>query len=154
MDEDLQLRRELSERIERRRASIGAYLRRIRPRQSRLAAASVIGSSVAAALTAGPATGQGFADSAAALLSLESSSVVWQTLCLLSTVLSVAVALTTHFATSKGKAEQISAAETCNAELEGLQAALAFGNMPLDEAVRLYQQYSVKAAFVEDLPAR
>jgi hypothetical protein len=154
MDEDLQLRRELSERIEQRRASIGAFLRRIRPRQSRLAATSVIGSSVAAALTAGPATGQGFADSVASMLSLASSSVVWQSLCLMSTILSVAVALTTHFATSKGKAEQISAAETCNAELEGLQTALAFGNMPLDEAVRLYQQYSVKAAFVEDLPAR
>ncbi|NKX51897.1 hypothetical protein HER39_15255, partial [Arthrobacter deserti] len=88
------------------------------------------------------------------LLSLQDSTPVWQVLCLLATVLSVVVALTTHFATSKGKAEQISAAETCNAELEGLQTALAFGNLPLQEAVRLYQQYSVKAAFIEDLPVR
>src|SRR4051812_49391250 len=108
MDEDLQLRRELSERIERRRASIGSFLRHIRRRQGRLAAASVIGSSTAAALTAGPATGQGFTNSVASLLSLENSSVVWQSLCLLSTILSVAVALTTHFATARGKAEQIS----------------------------------------------
>jgi hypothetical protein len=155
MDEELQLRRELSERIERRRASIGEYLRRTRPRQSRLSTLSVIGSSVVAALTAGPGVGQqGFTNSVSSLLSLQDSSVVWQTLCLLATILSVSVALATHFATAKGKAEQISAAQTCNAELEGLQTALAYGHLPLEEAVRLYQQYSVKAAFVEDLPAR
>ncbi|MCG2621894.1 hypothetical protein LVY72_08175 [Arthrobacter sp. I2-34] len=153
MDEDLQLRRELSERIERRRASIGAYLKRTRPRLSRLSTASIVGSSVVAALTAGPGIGkQDFTNSVASILSLEDSAVVWQSLCLLATVLSVAVALTTHFATSKGRAEQISAAETCNAELDGLQTALTFGTLPLDEAVRLYQQYSVKAAFVADLP--
>ncbi|MFD1214786.1 hypothetical protein ACFQ36_22420 [Arthrobacter sp. GCM10027362] len=155
MDEDPQLRRELSERIERRRASIGAYLRRHRPRQSRLSTLSVVTSSLVAALTAGPGMGQeGFTGSVAGLLALQDTSLVWQTICLLATVLSVAAALTTHFATSKGKSEQISAAETCSAELEGLQTALAFGNLPLEEAVRLYQQYSVKAAFVEDLPAR
>jgi hypothetical protein len=153
MDEDPQLRRELSERIERRRASIGAYLREVRPRQNRLSTLSVVGSSVVAALTAGPGLGQeGFTDSVAGLLSLQDTSLVWQVLCLLATILSVAVALATHLATNKGKADQISAAETSSAELEGLQAALTFGNLPLAEAVRLYQQYSVKAAFVQDLP--
>ena len=52
MDEDLQRRRELSERIEQRMASIGAYLRQTRPRQSRLSTLSVVGSSLVAALTA------------------------------------------------------------------------------------------------------
>jgi cytochrome bd-type quinol oxidase subunit 2 len=154
MDEELQLRRELSERIDRRRASIGSYLHRTRPRQNRLSTLSVVGSSVVAALTAGPGVGQqGFTTSVAGLLALQDSSLVWRVICLLATVLSVAVALATHLATSKGRAEQISAAQTCNAELEGLQAALAFSELPLDEAVRLYQQYSVKAAFIEDLPA-
>ena len=37
-------------------------------------------------------------------------------------------------------------------QLQGLASLLHFGHLPLDDAVKLYQQYSVKIPFVEDLP--
>jgi hypothetical protein len=46
----------------------------------------------------------------------------------------------------------LSAAEAANAELEGLMTLLEFGHLPVEEAVKLYQQYAVKIPFVEDSP--
>ncbi|MFE4228906.1 hypothetical protein ACFRJ8_13560 [Arthrobacter sp. NPDC056886] len=51
-------------------------------------------------------------------------------------------------------ATKVTAAETCNAQLEGLQTALNFGRLPLGDAVQLYQQYSTQVAFVDDVEAK
>ncbi|MCY0903883.1 hypothetical protein [Arthrobacter sp. H14-L1] len=57
MTEDPVLRQELSQRIQSRRANIRTLLQRARPRRNRLANLSIMGSAVAAVLTAGPAIG-------------------------------------------------------------------------------------------------
>ena len=75
-------------------------------------------------------------------------------LCLLAVICSVAAALATNFATSRSLADRVSAAETSSAQLEGLQVALNFGHIEIDEAVKLYQQYSTQVPFVEGLPRR
>ena len=46
----------------------------------------------------------------------------------------------------------MSAAETSSAQLEGLQVAFNFGHIEIEEAVKLYQQYSTQVPFVEGLP--
>jgi hypothetical protein len=79
---------------------------------------------------------------------------VWRSLCLAAVVLSVTAALATNLATSQALADKVSAAETCNAQLEGLNVALNFGRIDVDEAVQLYQQYVTPVAFVEDTPSR
>jgi hypothetical protein len=144
-------RQKLSETIEARRQDIRSFLRTARPRQNRLVNISVIGSALAAAFTVGPAAGgTKFTEGVQALLALPSDSTVWRALCLGAVVLSVVAALATNLANSHGTAAKVSAAETCRAELEGLQVALNFGHIPIDDAVQLYQQYLAKVSFLDE----
>ena len=150
MSETPDARQRLSTRIDEKQQAIRAYLARERPRRNRLSNISIIGSGLAAALTAGPAVGgTGFTDAVAGLFSLSEDSIVWRVLCLLAVILSVAAALATNVATSRAVADRVSAAETSNAQLEGLAVSLDIGNIDVDEAVKLYQQYAGQVAFVD-----
>jgi hypothetical protein len=82
---------------------------------------------------------------------LEQSSIVWQVLCLAAMLMSVVAAVSTNLANSHSVAAKVSAAEACNAQLEGLQTALNFGRLPLEDAIQLYQQYATQVAFVDDV---
>lgn len=148
--DNAQGRQDLSRQIDERRENIRAYLRRARPKRSRLTTTSIIASAVAAALTAGPGFGRdGFNNAVAELFSLPDSAIVWQVICMLASILSLVAAIATGLANSRNTSEQISIAESASAQLEGLLAALRYGQLPLDEAVRLYQEYSSKAAFID-----
>ena len=153
MKKDPGTREQLSELIEQRRASIRSFLQWARPRRSRLTNMSVIGSALAAALTVGPAAGgTKFTEGAQALLSLEDDSTVWRVLCLLAALSSLTAAVSTGLANSHELAARVSAAEACNAELAGLEGALSFGHLRLEDAVQLYQQYIAKVPFIDDTP--
>ena len=155
MDETSDTRQRLSTRIDAKQKDLQSYLGRERPRRTRLANISIVGSALAAAFTAGPAVGgTGFTNAVAELFNLSDDSIVWRGLCLLAVIASIAAALATNFATSRSVADRVSAAETASAQLEGLQVALTFGHIEIDEAVKLYQQYATQVAFVETLPAR
>jgi hypothetical protein len=155
MDETADTRQLLSTRIEQKQHAVRSYLGRERPRRNRLSNTSIVGSGLAAMLTAGPAFGgTDFTQAVQAIFSLEDSSTVWRVLCLGAVLLSVAAALATNFANSHSLADRVSAAETCRAQLEGLQDTLSFGNIAIDDALKLYQQYVAQVAFVDDIPSR
>ena len=155
MDEAPETRQRLSDRIEQRQQAIRSYLGRERPRRNRLSNISIVGSALAAMLTAGPAAGgTGFTESVQGIFSLGDDSVVWRFLCLAAVILSVAAALATNFANSHALADRVTAAETANAQLEGLQDTLSFGHIPIDDALKLYQQYVAQIPFVDQLPSR
>jgi cytochrome bd-type quinol oxidase subunit 2 len=148
--DDAQSRQDLTRQIEERRGDIKTFLRQARPRRNRLTSVSIVGSAVVAALTAGPGFGRdGFTSAVSGALSLSSTSIVWQVICILASVLSLAAAIASGLANSRNSAEQISAAESASAQLEGLQTALKYGQLPLGDAARLYQEYSSKAAFID-----
>ncbi|MFF2347057.1 hypothetical protein [Pseudarthrobacter sp. NPDC058119] len=116
---------------------------------------SVIGSALAAALTVGPAAGgTKFTEGVQALLSLDDDSTVWRILCLVAVLCSLTAAVSTGLSNSHELASRVSAAEACSAELEGLAGALAFGHLHPEDAVRLYQQYIAKVAFIDDALTR
>lgn len=153
MSEDPQVRQELSAHIQQRRSSIMGFLRTARPRRNRLTNMSVFGSALAAVLTVGPAMGgTRFTAAIQGIFSLRDDAIVWRVLCLAAVVLSLAAALATNLANSHAVAAQVSAAEACSAELDGLESALAFGHLPTDDAVALYRQYVTKVAFIDDAP--
>ena len=155
MSEDPQAREELSARIEQRRSAVATFLRGARPRRNRLANISIVGSALAALVTVGPAVGgTRFTSSVQGIFSLADDSIVWRVLCLAAVLLSLAAALSTNLANSHAVAAQVSAAEACNAELDGLDAALAFGHLSTDDAVALYRQYVAKVSFIDDVPRR
>jgi hypothetical protein len=155
MDESPETRQRLSDRIQQKQQTIRSYLGRERPRRNRLSNISIVGSALAAMVTAGPAAGgTGFTEALQGIFSLGDDSVVWRFLCLAAVILSVAAALATNFANSHALADRVSAAETTNAQLEGLQDTLDFGHIPIDDALKLYQQYVAQVPFVDQLPSR
>lgn len=100
----------------------------------RLSLVSIISSALAAALTAGPALGgQGFTDSVAGAFNTGEDSTVWRVLCLLTLVVSVISAIAVNLSKSRNWEARIISAEACNAELEGLQTLLEFGQIPVNE---------------------
>ncbi|QCB98543.1 hypothetical protein E5206_17875 [Arthrobacter sp. PAMC25564] len=155
MDESPDTRQLLAARIEQKQKVVRSYLGRERPRRNKLANISIVGSALAAMLTAGPAAGgTGFTQAVQGIFSLADSSVVWRVLCLGAVLLSVAAALATNFANSHSLADRVSAAETCKAQLEGLQDTLSFGHIAIDDALKLYHQYTAQVAFMDELPSR
>jgi hypothetical protein len=113
---------------------------------------SVVGSAVAALLTAGPAVGgESFTSSVQGRLGIADDSVVWRVLCLAALIFSLLAAVATNLSNSRDLATKVGAAETCSAELEALQTSLQFGQLPVAEAVKLYQQYVTKIAFVDEI---
>jgi exonuclease VII small subunit len=58
----------------------------------------------------------------------------------------------TNLANSADVASQVSAAEACLGELEGLQLSLSLGNAPLDEVIQAYRQAVAKVSFLTDVP--
>jgi hypothetical protein len=153
MVDDADVRRDLLARIEARRASVQAFLRTNRPRIRRRATVTIVLSSLAAVFTAGPAVGgERFTDSVQNTLGLASDSTVWRVLCLLAMLVSVAAAVLSNIAKSQDDVARLSTAEAANAELDGLGSLLQFGTLSVDDAVKLYQQYSVKIPFIEEVP--
>jgi hypothetical protein len=154
MDETLDTRQLLCNRIEQKQQAVRSYLGRERPRRNKLSNISVVGSALAAMLTAGPAFGgTGFTNALKGVFLLEDGSLVWRVLCMGAVLLSVGAALATNFANSHSIADRVSAAETANAQLEGLRDTLSFGHIDTDEALKLYQQYVAQVAFVDEVPA-
>jgi hypothetical protein len=148
------LRDDLLARITARRSDVRAYLRDNRPRLRRRANLTIVLSALAALFTAGPAVGgETFSQSVQHNLGLSSDSLVWRVLCLAALVVSIASAVLTNMGKSDDAAGRLGTAEAANAELEGLTTLLEFGQLPVEEAVKLYQQYTVKIPFVEEAAA-
>jgi hypothetical protein len=153
MADDDALRRDLLWRIESRRASVQAFLHANRPRIRRRTTLAIVLSALAAVFTAGPALGgETFAKSVQTTFGLVSDSYVWRTLCLLAMCVSVGSAILTNLTKSQDDAGRLTAAEAANAEFEGLTSLVQFGQLTVPDAVKLYQQYSVKIPFVDDEP--
>ena len=141
----------LLERITDRRRSVDHFLETARPRSERLTLVCIISSALAAALTAGPALGGAdFTASVSESLGLGGPADVWRPLCLLAMVVSVIAAISANLSKSKNAEAKIINAEACNVELEGLQTLLEFHQVPIAEAVKLYQQYVSRVPFVHD----
>jgi hypothetical protein len=153
MADDTDLRRDLLRRIETRRAGVQAFLRANRPRTRRRATVIIVLSSLAALFTAGPAVGgETFAEGVQKGLGLASDSYVWRTLCLLALLVSIGSAVLTNISKSQDDVARLSTAEAANAELEGLSSLLEYGQLSVPDGVKLYQQYTVKIPFVDELP--
>jgi hypothetical protein len=154
MPDDGALRQDLLARIEAKRSGVSAFLRDNRPGIRRRVNITIVLTSLAAVCTAGPAVGgEHFSEGIQHTLGLSSDSYVWRVLCLVALLVSVGAAVMTNLSKSHEEAiARLSTAEAAKAELEGLTTLLQFGSLPLEEAVKLYHQYSVKIPFVEDGP--
>jgi hypothetical protein len=148
MVEGTDLRGDLLARIAAKRAGLQAHLRKHRPRTRRLANATILLTSLSALLTVGPGTGDDrFRGTVAALDGLDK----WQALCIAACVVSVAAAVLTQLSKSQDARTRLTTAEAVDTELEGLAFLLEFGQLPVEEAIKLYQQYTAKLGYLEDV---
>jgi hypothetical protein len=154
MADESDLRQDLLRRVDARRAAVDAFLRERRPRIRRRVTATLVLTSLSAALTAGPGAGGGaFTGTVQDTFDLSESMTVWRVLCVLATLVSLSAAVLTAIEKAHGSATQLSAAEAARVELEGLSTLLEFGHLSVEDGVKLYQQYVTKIPFVDDVPA-
>lgn len=142
-------RRELLERVESHQARIDAYVKTARPRNARLSTTAIIGSAIAAALTAGPAIGgPSFTQASASLLSVPDTSIIWRVLCLGALVVSIVSAVAVNLANNLAESNRVAAAETASVELEGLHTLLTFREIGVGDAVRSLHAAVSKVGFM------
>jgi hypothetical protein len=145
------MRHDLLDQIAYRRASIDEWLHANRPRSNRLSTVSIVSSALAAVFVAGPALGgEQFTTGTADALSLTASTPVWRFLCLLGLIASLVAGIATNLHKSQDLASRIAAAESCDADLEGLQTLLRFGRIEIEEAVDLYKGYVARIPHIDE----
>ena len=138
----------LLKRIGDKRAEIAAYLAKSQPRNRRLVNTAIVCSAVAAAMTAGPAFG-GKTLTAWLTETLRLESPVWQLLCLVATLCSIAAAIATNMSKSHDIASKILRAQTGDARLEGLETLLELDQIDVAKASSLYvEKYLPEIVFV------
>ena len=154
MNAGTDVHQELLQRIRAKRASINAFIRELQPRGDRLTNVSIICSALVTALTAGPALGgQRFTSGAADLFNVADESLIWRLLCLAAVVLSIVAAITANMYKSHDVAARLARAQASNVGLEGLETLVEFRQIPVEEALKQYQQHIAEIPFVQDRPS-
>jgi hypothetical protein len=138
---------ELQTRIVQKRAQLDGFLLSAVPRRRRLLNTTIIGGSLAAALTAGPAVGgQPFATWLTGTLGLTSPS--WRLLCAAASVCSVCATVATQLLKSHNIEEQVTRAQGARAKLEVIDAGLATGQIDVRQATTEYLKAVEETAFL------
>lgn len=141
-------------RVRARRSDIRSYVDEIEPRGTRLSNVSIVCSAIATALTAGPALGgTTFTEAIQSILRIADDSPVWRVLCLSAMLLSIATVISTNLYKSYDMSARLAKAQAAGALLSGLETLIEFGQMPAQDAARLYQQYIVDVAFIPEKAA-
>ena len=140
---------ELLSRIRQKRGQLDAFLSSAQPRKRRLLNTTIIGGSLAAALTAGPAVGgPSFTAFLTGALGLSSPS--WRLLCAAASVSSIAATVATQLLKSNHVEENVARAQGCRAKLEVLDLGLTMGQIDAKQAATEYLKCVEDSAFLAD----
>jgi hypothetical protein len=121
-------REDLLMRIREKRRQVESFVGAAVPRKRRLLNVTIVGGTLAAAFTAGPAAGG--ASFTAWLTSIFGlTSPAWQLLCGAATASSVAATLSTQLLKSQNIEEHVARAQSCRAKLEVLEIGLSTGHL-------------------------
>jgi MFS family permease len=140
---------ELLSRIRQKRGALDAFLSSAQPRKRRLLNTTIVGGSLAAALTAGPAVGgPSFTAFLTGALGLTSPS--WRLLCAAASVSSIAATVATQILKSNHVEENVARAQGCRAKLEVLDLGLAMGQIDAKQAAAEYLKCVEDSAFLTE----
>jgi MFS family permease len=139
---------ELVNRIREKRLELERFLAAARPRRRRLINTTIIGGSIAAALTAAPALGgQTFTAWLTSVLGLTSPS--WRILCAAASVCSVMATVATQLLKSHNIEEHVTRGQGCRAKLEVLEVGLTTGQLDVRQATSEFLKCLEDVAFLE-----
>lgn len=139
---------ELVAHIRQKRQHVETFVARALPRKRRLLNVTIVGGTLAAALTAAPAVGgQPFTAWLTGLLGLSSPS--WRLLCGAASVCSVLATLATQLLKSHNLEERVTRALGCRAKLEVLEIGIATGQLDAAQATTEYMRCVEESAFLD-----
>jgi MFS family permease len=139
---------ELASRIRQKREQMERFLVSSRPRKRRLLNTTILGGSLAAALTAAPAIGgQSLTGWLTGMLGLSSPS--WRLLCAAASVCSVTATVATQLLKSQNIEEHVAKAEGSRAKLEALEVALTMRQIEVPQATTEYLRCVEDSPFIE-----
>ena len=139
---------ELLTRVRAKRAQVSTFLAAAKPRRRRLLNTVVLGGSLAAVLTAGPAIG-GATFTAWLTATLGLSSPSWRLLCGVASVCSLMATISTQLLKSHNIEENVVKAQACSAKLEVIETGLALGQLDVKQATDHYLRCVEDAAFLD-----
>jgi hypothetical protein len=139
---------DLLRQVRQKRAQLDAFLARKAPLKRRLMNVTILGGTLATALTAGPAVGgPGFTAWLTKTFGLTSPS--WQLLCGGAALCSVSATIATQILKSNNVEENVTRAQGCRAKLEVLEVGLTIGQLDLSHATTEYMRCVEESAFLE-----
>jgi len=139
---------EILGRISQQRAKVDAFLAAAVPRKRRLLNTTIVGGSLAAVLTAGPAVGgQSFTAWLTAALGLTSPS--WRLLCGGAAVCSVMATVATQLLKSDNVEQNVARAQAARAKLEVIELGLKLGQLDDRQALAEYLKCAEDTAFLQ-----
>jgi hypothetical protein len=134
--------------VRQKRGQLEKFLASARPRKRRLINTTIVGGTVAAALTAAPALGGApFTMWLTSALGLTSPS--WRILCGAAFACSVASTVATQLLKSQNLEEYVSRAQGCRAKLEVLEVGLSAGQLQVQQATSEYLKCVEDTPFLE-----
>ena len=135
-------------RIRDKRAEVERFLTGALPRKRRLLNTTIVGGSLAAAFTAGPAVG-GASFTALLTMSLGLTSPSWRLLCGAASVASIMATVATQLLKSNNLEQNIGRAQSARARLEVLETSVTLGQLEPAQAVTEFLKCVEDAAFLE-----
>ena len=135
-------------RIRAKRAEVDRFLATPVPRKRRLLNTTIVGGSLAAALTAGPAVG-GQPFTAWLTMSLGLTSPSWRLLCGAASVASILATVATQVLKSNNLEQNIGRAQSARAKLEVLETSVTLGQLDPRQAATEFLKCVEDAAFLE-----
>ncbi len=139
---------DLAQRIVDKRLQLEKFIARALPRKRRLLNITIIGGTLAAALTAAPAIG-GQAFTAWLTKAFGLTSPAWQVLCGAAAVSSVLATVATQLLKSHNLEEHVTRAQGCRAKLEVIEVGLATGQIDIAQATTEYMRCVEESAFLQ-----
>ena len=134
--------------IREKRTRLERFIARNLPRKRRLLNITIIGGTLAAALTAGPAVG-GQSFTRWLTMAFELTAPAWQLLCGAAAACSVMATVATQLLKSQNVEEHVTRAQSVRAKLEVLEVGLATGTVDVRQATTEYLRCVEESAFLE-----
>jgi hypothetical protein len=139
---------ELLARVGRKRQEVERFVSGALPRKRRLLNVTIVGGTLAAALTAGPAAGgPSFTAWLTSIFGLGSPA--WQLLCGAATVCSIGATVATQLLKSQHVEEHVARALSCRAKLEVIEVGLTTGHMDTAQATTEFIRCVEEASFLD-----
>jgi hypothetical protein len=139
---------ELLARVSRKREQVERFVSGALPRKRRLLNVTIVGGTLAAALTAGPAAGgPTFTAWLTSIFGLGSPA--WQLLCGAATACSIGATVATQLLKSQNVEEHVARALSCRAKLEALEVALTTGQLTTAQATTEFIRCVEEASFLD-----